>query len=158
MTKEGRKHSKLFYWVGVPVLSIIGLLILGFLALFLYYFFAGTNYTYIHSNEIPMYGFTSYEQYKNGRTDAIAKVDDDFVNEVLSLSNGDKRNASNHACNRGFEYFNNNFFYSFYYLYLYYSFVYVILKHKLVIILFYASKCNLIIVVMFLNIFVCENS
>ena len=55
-----------------------------------------------------MYGFTSYEQYKNGRTDAIAKVDDDFVNEVLSLSNGDKRNASNHACNRGFEYFNNN--------------------------------------------------
>ncbi len=60
------------------------------------------------SNEIPMYGFSSYEQYLNGRTPAIAKIDDDLVKSVLSTPNSNKREVSNSACDKGFGYFNSN--------------------------------------------------
>lgn len=59
-------------------------------------------------NEIPMYGFSSYEKYLSGRTPTIAKIDDDLVKSVLAVHNSNKREASNSACDKGFGYFNSN--------------------------------------------------
>lgn len=97
-----KKHSKLFYYLGIGIVCIIGLIIVKVLVINL---LVDESPAY---NEIPMYGFSSHEQYLSERKPSIAKIDDDFINFVLNYTHGDKRNASNAACDRGFEYFNNN--------------------------------------------------
>lgn len=60
------------------------------------------------NNKIPMYGFSSYDQYLRERTSTSAKIDDDFVKGLLDHDKGDKRGLSNQACDRGFQYFNSD--------------------------------------------------
>lgn len=57
----------------------------------------------LSANEMPMYGFSSYEQYLKERTPAIAQVDDDFVKSIIEKK-GSKKAAVDDAASLGWYY------------------------------------------------------
>lgn len=55
-----------------------------------------------------MYGFSSYEEYKNGRIPVISKIGDFVKDLIYSLYIDDRRLVSDEACDDGYDYFNDD--------------------------------------------------